>query len=107
PHSFYDNTKIGTLLSRISTDLLEITEFAHHCPQEFFIAFIKIVGIFVIMMFSSVPVTLCLFAVMPFMIWFAVVYSRKMRRTFKINRVQMGELNATVEDSLAGVRVVK
>lgn len=107
PHSFYDNTKIGTLMSRISTDLFEITEFAHHCPEEFFIAFIKIVGIFVIMMFSSVPVTLCLFAVMPFMIWFAVVYNRKMRRTFKINRVQMGELNATVEDSLAGVRVVK
>lgn len=107
PHSFYDNTKIGTLMSRISTDLFEITEFAHHCPEEFFMAFVKIVGIFVIMMFFSVPVTLCLFAVLPFMIWFAVVYNGKMRGTFKKNRMQMGELNATVEDSLAGIRVVK
>ena len=107
PHSFYDNNKIGTLMSRISTDLFEITEFAHHCPEEFFMAAVKIVGIFVIMMFFNVPVTLCLFAVMPFMILFAVFYNKKMRATFKKNRVQMGDLNATVEDSLAGVRVVK
>ncbi|MBQ9715712.1 MAG: ABC transporter ATP-binding protein [Clostridia bacterium] len=107
PHSFYDNNKIGTLMSRISTDLFEITEFAHHCPEEFFMAAIKIIGIFVIMMFFNVPVTLCLFAVMPFMILFAVFYNKKMRATFKKNRVQMGDLNATVEDSLAGVRVVK
>ena len=107
PHSFYDNNKIGTLMSRISTDLFEITEFAHHCPEEFFMAAVKIIGIFVIMLFFNVPVTLCLFAVMPFMILFAVFYNKKMRTTFKNNRVQMGDLNATVEDSLAGVRVVK
>ena len=107
PHSFYDNNKIGTLMSRISTDLFEITEFAHHCPEEFFMATVKIVGIFAIMMFFNVPVTLCLFAVLPFMILFAVFYNKKMRTTFKKNRVQMGDLNATVEDSLAGVRVVK
>lgn len=107
PHSFYDNNKIGTLMSRISTDLFDITEFAHHCPEEFFMAFIKIVGIFVIMMFFSVPVTLCIFAVLPFMIWFSVYYNGKMRSTFKKNRSQMGELNAMVEDSLSGVRVVK
>ena len=77
PHSFYDNNKIGTLMSRISTDLFEITEFAHHCPEEFSMAAIKIVGIFVIMMFFNVPVTLCLFAVMPFMILFAVFYNKK------------------------------
>ncbi|MBE5748424.1 MAG: ABC transporter ATP-binding protein [Clostridiales bacterium] len=107
PHSFYDNNKIGTLMSRISTDLFEITEFAHHCPEEFFMAAVKIIGIFVIMMFFDVPVTLCLFAVLPFMVVFAVFYNKKMRATFKKNRVQMGDLNATVEDSLAGVRVVK
>ena len=106
-HAYYDNVKVGTLMSRISTDLFEITEFAHHCPEEFFIAGIKIIGIFTILMFSNIYLTLCIFAILPFMIWVAVIFNGKMRATFKANRVQMGELNAVVEDSLSGIRVVK
>ena len=66
--SYFDNTKIGQLMSRITTDLFDITEFAHHCPEEFFIAGIKIIGAFVILCTMSVPLTLIIFAVLPFML---------------------------------------
>jgi ATP-binding cassette subfamily B protein len=105
--SYYDNVKIGQLMSRITNDLFDITEFAHHCPEEFLIAGIKIVGSFIILSTISFKVTLVIFACLPFMFAFSLIYSKKMRSAFKEQRTQIGEINAEVEDSLAGIRVVK
>ena len=106
-NSFYDNAKIGQIMSRITTDLFEITEFAHHTPEEVFITSIKIVAAFGILLSINVPLTLIIFAIFPFMVYFSGKFSGKMRETFKQSRHQLGELNAQVEDSLSGIRVVK
>ncbi len=105
--SYYDNAKVGQIMSRISNDLFEVTEFAHHCPEEFFIAAIKILGAFVILLSVNVWLTLLLFAVLPIMFVVASKLNYKMRKTFRDSRYQIGELNAQVEDSLLGIRVVK
>ncbi len=105
--SYYQNTKIGTLMSRITSDLFDVTEFAHHCPEEVFIVGIKIVVSFVILLFINVPLTLIVFAIMPVMVVCSMHFRRPMRKAFKDRRSQIGEINACVEDSLLGIRVVK
>ena len=105
--SYYDNTKVGQIMSRITNDLFDVTEFAHHGPEEFFIAGIKIIGTFVILCGMNVSLTLIIFAVLPFMIFFAAFFNLKVRDQFKLQRQQVGELNAQVEDSLSGIRVVQ
>lgn len=105
--SFYANTKIGQLMARITSDLFDITEFAHHCPEEFFIAAVKIIGSFTILSFIDIKLTLIIFAVLPVMLFFAMFFKRRMRATFKKSRHQIGEINAQVEDSLLGMRVVQ
>lgn len=105
--NYYDNTKIGQIMSRITTDLFEVTEFAHHCPEEFFIAAVKIVGAFVILCTMNVTLTLIIFSVIPFMLIAATFFNHKLRDLFRRQRVQIGEINAQVEDSMLGVRVVK
>lgn len=105
--SYYDNAKIGTLMSRITTDLFDVTEFAHHCPEEFFIAGIKIVCSFVILCTMSVPLTLIIFSVIPIMIAVLIFFRFKMKKNFTESRKHIGELNSQVEDSLLGIRVVK
>ncbi len=105
--SYYDNAKVGTLMSRITSDLFDVTEFAHHCPEEFFIAGIKIVCAFVILCTMSVPLTLIVFAIIPIMLFVLSKFNRRMREGFRESRVQIGELNSSVEDSLLGIRVVK
>ncbi len=107
PFSFFDDTKVGTLMSRITSDLFEVTEFAHHCPEEFFIAGVKIIGAFIILSFMNVPLTLIMFAVLPFMIVILSVYNHKFRTAMRESRVIIGELNSQTEDSLLGIRVVK
>jgi len=104
---YYDNAKVGQIMSRITSDLFDVTEFAHHAPEEIFIASIKLVGAFSILCSLNVPLTLIVFAVIPFMLIAAVIFNRKMRTQFRRQRVQIGEINAQVEDSLLGVRVVK
>ena len=106
-NDYYDNTKVGQLMSRITTDLNDITEFAHHFPEELLIAAVKIVAAFVILCNSSVLLTLIIFAVLPFMVLFSNHFAKKMRKSFKDSRHELGELNAQVEDSLSGIRVVK
>lgn len=105
--AYFDNTKVGTIMSRITSDLFDVTEFAHHCPEEFFIAAIKIIGAFAILCTMSVKLTLIIFAVLPFMLIAAYFFNHKMRELFLSQRVQLGEINAQVEDSLLGIRVVK
>ena len=94
-------------MSRITHDLFEVTEFSHHCPEEFFIAFLKIVAAFSILFTMNVWLTLIIFAVLPVMLACAYYFNKKMRLAFKDSRVQIGELNSSVEDSLLGIRVVK
>ena len=105
--SYYDNAKIGTLMSRLTSDLFDVTEFAHHCPEEFFIAGIKIIGAFIILCTMSIPLTLIVFSLIPFMIVVLAFFNRRMRDGFKESRKQVGELNSSIEDSLLGIRVVK
>lgn len=106
-YSYYNENKIGQLISRITSDLFDIAEFAHHCPEEYFIALLKIVISFVILIRVNIPLTLVLFAMIPLMLYFAMKYRVKMRRAFKLQRSQLGEINAGVEDSLLGIRVSK
>lgn len=106
-YSYYSNTKVGQLMARITSDLFDVTEFAHHCPEEFFIAGIKIILSFVILCSTDVWLTLIIFAIIPVMIFCSTRFNRRMRRAFKRSRNQLGEINAQVEDSLLGIRVVK
>jgi len=107
PFSYYDNTKIGTLMSRITSDLFDVTEFAHHCPEEFFIAGIKIVCSFTLLCGINVWLTLIVFAVIPPMVIVLAIFNRRMKAGFRESRKQVGELNSQIEDSLLGIRVVK
>ncbi len=105
--AYFDGTKVGQIMSRITTDLFDITEFAHHCPEEIFNAAALIIGSFSILCTMNVALTCIIFAVLPFMLVAAAYFNLKMRRQFMTQRRQLGEINAQVEDSLLGVRVVK
>lgn len=107
PYAYYDETKIGQIMARITSDLFDVTEFAHHCPEEFFIAGIKIVASFAILGSMNIWLTVIIFAILPVMLVCSSYFNTRMRRAFKDSRFQIGELNAQVEDSLLGVRVVK
>ncbi|WP_099203923.1 ABC transporter ATP-binding protein [Scatolibacter rhodanostii] len=105
--SYYDNAKVGKIMARITSDLFDVTEFAHHGPEEIFISSIKMVGSFIILCSVNVPLTLIVFSVVPFMFLAAYIFNKKMRKQFRDQRAQIGEINSQVEDSLLGVRVVK
>ncbi len=106
-YSYYDNTKIGQLMARMTSDLFDITEFAHHCPEEYFIGALKIGIAFAILSTMNFWLTLIIFAIIPIMLVCSMTFNQKMRRAFKKSRNQLGEINAQVEDSLLGMRVVK
>ena len=105
--TYYDSAKVGQIMSRITTDLFDVTEFSHHCPEEFFIAGIKIIASFIILLNVNVWLTLIMFAVLPLMFVVTTKVREKMKKAFQEQRAQCGELNAKVEDSLLGIRVVK
>ena len=107
PHAYYSSTKIGQLMSRITSDLFDITEFAHHFPEELFITSLKVIVAFGILCGMNVPLTLIIFASLPLMILCSNHFARPMQKSFKDSRHQLGEINARVEDSLSGIRVVK
>lgn len=106
-HKYYNETKIGQLMSRITTDLFDVTEFAHHCPEEFYIAGLKIIVSFVILCTFNVYMTLIIFAMIPIMLVFSTYFSKKMHSAFREQRKSLGDINSQVEDSLLGIRVVK
>lgn len=105
--SFYDDQKVGQLLSRITSDLFDITELLHHGPENIVISVIKILGAFVILLNISPLLTVAAFILVPVMFIYAYFFNRKMKRAFKENRVQIAEINAQIEDNLSGIRVVK
>lgn len=105
--SFYDNTKVGQLMSRLTSDLFDVTEFAHHFPEELLIAVIKIIGCFIIFADMNIWFTLIIFAMFPLVLVMTKRNRQKMRDTFKDSRHEIGEINAITEDSLLGIRVVQ
>jgi ATP-binding cassette subfamily B protein len=105
--NYYDNAKVGQIMSRISNDLFDITEFAHHGPEEIFICSIKIIGSFIILSSVNFWLTLIIFAILPIMMLSVIFFRKGMKNAFKKQREQIGELNSQVEDCLLGIRVVK
>ncbi len=107
PFSYFDNTKVGQLMSRITTDLFDIAEFSHHCPEEFFIAGVKIVVSFCVLTSINPLLTISTFIAIPVIFYGTIYFRRKMRDAFKERRVIAGDVNAQTETSLLGIRVVK
>ncbi len=105
--SYYDNAKVGQIMSRITTDLFDVTEFAHHCPEEIFISTTKIIASFLILSTMNIRLTLIMFSVLPIMLLSASMFNKRMKNAFRKQRSQLGEVNAQVEDSILGIRVVK
>ncbi len=105
--NFYDNQKIGQLLSRVTNDLFEISELCHHGPEDIVISVIKVIGAFVILTGIEWKLTLIVFAILPIMLIFAKLQQKKMRNAFRQNRERIADINAQIEDNLSGIRVVK
>lgn len=105
--SFYDEQKVGSLMSRVTSDLFDITELLHHGPENLAISAIKIIGAFIILSNISIYLTLAAFALIPIMIVYAIFMNRRMRRAFRENRVKIADINTQIEDNLSGIRVVK
>lgn len=105
--NYFNNTKVGQIMSRITSDLFDVTEFAHHCPEEFFIAFLKTVVSFIILAGINLPLTLIIFLLIPVMAVSCTYFNLQVRKAFKHQRNHIGELNARIEDSLLGNRVVR
>ena len=105
--SFFDNQKVGQLMSRITTDLFDISELLHHGPEDLVISVIKIVGSFVILMCIDVKLTLIAFLFIPVMLLYAAYFNKRMKRAFKQNRAKIADINSQIEDNLSGIRVVK
>lgn len=105
--TYYNNTKVGQIMGRITNDLFDVTEFSHHCPEEFFIAGIKAVISFIILAQVNLGLTLIIFVIVPIMAITCTLINLRLREAFRRQRVQIGELNARIEDSLLGQKVVK
>lgn len=105
--SFYDDAKVGQLMSRITSDLFEITELLHHGPENLILSLLKITGAFVILVNINPWLALAAFMVLPFMFAFAFILNKKMRHAFRKNREKIADINGQIEDNLAGIRVVK
>ena len=106
-NTYFNNTKVGQIMGRITNDLFDVTEFAHHCPEEFFIAGLKISVSFVILARINVLLTVLVFLFVPLMTVVCMKINRYVKRNFARQRNQIGELNARIEDSLLGQKVVK
>lgn len=106
-NTYYNNTKVGQIMGRITNDLFDVTEFAHHCPEEFFIAGIKAVIAFILLARINVLLTVIIFLCIPLMAVVCTTFNLRMRSVFGRQRQQIGELNARIEDSLLGQKVVK
>lgn len=107
PYSYYNTNKSGHILARITTDLFDVTEFSHHCPEEFFIGAVKMIISFVILVNINVPLTLAIFAIIPIMIISVSRYNKSMRKAQMMQRNQTGEINSGIENNILGARVVK
>lgn len=105
--SFYDDEKVGQLMSRITSDLFDITELLHHGPENVTISVIKIIGALAILLSINVRLALIAFLLVPFMLVYAYFFNKKMKQAFRVNRIKIAEINVQIEDNLSGIRVVK
>lgn len=107
PNRYFDNNKTGVIMSRMVNDLMDISELAHHGPEDVFISGVMFIGSFVILCTINIPLTVIIFACLPVVLWIALTQRKKMNRAFMASRVETGEVNAVVENSVAGVKVTK
>lgn len=105
--SFYDDQKVGQLMSRVTNDLFDITELLHHGPEDVVISIIKFAGTFTILLMLNWRLAVAAVILLPVMFVFAYILNKKMKQAFKRNREKIAEINASIEDSLSGIRVVK
>ena len=105
--SYYDTHNTGEMMSKLISDLFDISELAHHGPENIFISIVKIIGSFILLMRINVPMTLCLVVVVVCMAIFAIRQNGKMRATFSDNRKKIAGINSSLQDTLGGIRVVK
>ena len=107
PYTYFDNNETGKIMSRMTNDLMEVSELAHHGPENLLISGIMIIGSFVYLCTLSVPLTLIIFAVVPFLVIVTLVYRKKMTDAFTETRKSMAVINASLESSISGIRVTK
>lgn len=105
PFSYFDENKTGTIMSRIMNDLMDISELAHHGPEDLFISMISLIGAFIILCTINVPLTLIIFVTIPFIVWFSMKMRKNMSDAFTKTREEIAEVNASLENSIAGIRV--
>ncbi len=105
--SYYDTHNTGEMMSKLVSDLFDVSELAHHGPENIFISVVKIIGSFILLMRINVPMTLCLSFVVILMALFSVSQNKKMRSTFSDNRKKIAGINSSLQDTLGGIRVVK
>lgn len=105
--NYFDNTKKGKIISRIVNDLNDISEFAHHAPEDIFISITTIIGSFIVMFYINPKLAVVTFAPIPVLVWFTVSKNIKMKRTFRQMREKIADVNAQIDDSISGIRVVK
>ncbi len=107
PYKFYDNNETGKIMSRMTNDLMDISELAHHGPENILISSISIIISFVYLCTINLPLTLILFTCVPFLLIISIVLRKKMRAAFKKSRQSVAEINASLESSISGIRVTK
>lgn len=107
PNTYFDNNKIGDLMSRMINDLMEISELAHHGPEDLFISMIMLIGSFIVLCTINIPLTLIVFAFVPFIVLFTWKQRHKMNNAFMETRRETSQVNSTLENSIAGIRISK
>lgn len=107
PLSYFDDNKTGTIMSRIINDLMDVSELAHHGPEDLFLSIVMLVGSFIVMGSIYMPLTLIIYSLLPFMVFFALKKQKKMKDAFAASKKEVGEVNATLENSISGIRVSK
>ena len=107
PNTYFNNNKSGVIMSRIINDLMEISELAHHGPEDLFISIVMFLGSFFILLGINVQLTLIVFAILPIIVIYSISQRKKMNKAFKKTRVKTGDVNATLENSIAGMKVTK
>ncbi len=107
PFSYFDENKSGALMSRLTNDLFEVSELAHHGPENLFLATIMFIGSFILLMKICVPLTLIIFSFVPLILFFALKMRKRMNTAFKKSREQIAEINADIETAIAGIRVTR
>lgn len=107
PLSYFDDNKTGTIMSRIINDLMDVSELAHHGPEDLFLSIVMLVGSFIVMGSIYMPLTLIIYSLLPFMVFFALKKQKKMKDAFATSKKEVGEVNATLENSISGIRVSK